>query len=267
MAIIASTLTISAPADARGVNGVANPYGNPIKQLDTGPYDVSYAYNEAKVFVPGAWFTKSIDDVSLNGKYPVVVYLHGSGGIYEHSHNWANFLSKNGYVVVMLDSFAIPGRERNTPNSSQLAGNNYNRSLGKLKISGIRLRKGETHYALEKLRSLPWVDTGAIFLMGHSEGGGSAARVAVKGLAGVIWSGYKCVGRSPIQVREDIPVLALNHETDVWFTKEGHPHCSRLPEFTDRVWHKEVVLPGEGHRTAEEERARDAVLSFLNQFK
>jgi len=273
--LLALAITVSASfAEARGnpnERGYANPNFN-VRLLDI-PYDVSYSWNNAKIYYPGQnWFNRSftnstIDDIKLNGKYPVVVFLHGSGGFGDDDRHWGSFLADNGYVAVFPDSYAIPDRFRTSATRDQLQSNGGERTVRRLKVKTTTLRIAEAKYALNELRKQPWVDTGAVFVMGHSEGGGAAGRFGMRGLAGVITSGYKCVGPNPVRVNDDVPLLALNHETDFWFTKEGNPHCSRLDEFNDQVWSKEVVLPGEGHDTDYSPTARQAVLDFLEKFR
>jgi dienelactone hydrolase len=275
--LVAAALALSTSmAVARGNPdeiGYANPNFNiKIREI---PYDVSYSWKNAKIFYPGQnWFNKSftnpsIDDIKLNGKYPVVVFLHGSSGFGDDDQYWGSFLAENGFVVVAPDSYAIPSRFRSTSRieREKLIASGNEDQIKNLKINPIKLRKIEAKYALAQLKKLPWVDTGAVFLMGHSQGGGAAGRFGMRGLAGVITSGYQCVGRVKVRVHNSVPLLALNHERDVWYANEGNPHCSHLEEFKDRVWSKEVVLPGDGHNTDYSPTARQAVLDFLNQFK
>ena len=261
---------ISNNVDARGnpnKKGYANPDFN--IRLPNIPYDVSYSWNNAKIYYPGMgiFSDPKIDEIKLDRKHPVVVFLHGSGGFGNDDRNWGSFLADNGYVVIFPDSYSIPNRFRTSGTRAELKSNSFDRKVRSLKISTILLRITEAKYALREIRKFPWVDIGAVFVMGHSEGGGAAGRFGMPGLAGVITSGYKCVGKKPVRVNKNVPLLALNHETDFWFTKEGNPHCSRLKKFNNRVWSKEVVLPGEGHDTDYSPKTRQAVLDFLEKFR
>jgi hypothetical protein len=52
--------------------------GNAILIQD---YDVSKSWEGAQVFVPSNFLTKKVDDVKVDNPLPVVVLLHGCGGI------------------------------------------------------------------------------------------------------------------------------------------------------------------------------------------
>jgi dienelactone hydrolase len=261
----------STGVNARGYDGYADKDFE-VRQIPV-PYDVSVAWDNAKVFYPGqsifsqSFGSSSVNDIPLTSEHPVIIFLHGSGGFGNDDLAWGKFLSKNGYVVIFPMSYSIPGRFRTTPTKKELEQNGYNRSVKKLKVPTVKLRKAEAAFALKEIRKYPWVDLGAVFLMGHSEGGGAAARFGMPGLAGVITSGYKCIGRVPVAVNNDVPMLALNHQTDKWFTREGNPNCTDRAEFNDQVWSKEVVLPGEGHDTHYSDTTKNAVIDFIEGFR
>ena len=73
--------------------------------------DVEKSWEDAVVYVPGKTFTTSVNKISVDKPMPVVIYLHGCAGINRtHDASWASLLTGQGFIVVMPDSMARPGR-------------------------------------------------------------------------------------------------------------------------------------------------------------
>lgn len=128
------------------------------------PENLRYSWLKAVVFEPESVFPKSIEFLGQPSKYPLLVYLHGCGGLNDDSREWGRTLKNFGFIVVQPDSLAIPGRKSNCDPKSQRGG----------LIPGFdatRLRDEELRQARDELHKLAWLDKKKIFLMGHSEGG------------------------------------------------------------------------------------------------
>jgi len=95
-------------------------------------YDVSKAWEGAQVYVPSNFLTKKVDDVKVDKSLPVVILLHGCGGIGDHEKKWAQNLKSEGFIVVLPDSFAIPNREINCVPSSNTP------NVGKVPVNDLR---------------------------------------------------------------------------------------------------------------------------------
>jgi hypothetical protein len=50
-------------------------------------YDVSKAWEGAQVYVPSEFLVKSTDNIKVDSPLPVVIFLHGCGGINDHEKN------------------------------------------------------------------------------------------------------------------------------------------------------------------------------------
>lgn len=96
---------------------------------------------------------------------PAVVLLHTCGGVAPFVHDWARWLQGEGYVALVLDSFAPRGatncQGRNHPGTVDVAADAF----------------GALHY----LRSLPFVDGTRIGVMGFSYGGNATLLVSGAG--------------------------------------------------------------------------------------
>lgn len=80
------------------------------KKLET---ELEIAWTKATVSVPGSFFPTRPDKVTVKDLHPVLVFLHGCTGINNHDSSWAKFISELGFIVVMPDSMARPGRVSN----------------------------------------------------------------------------------------------------------------------------------------------------------
>jgi poly(3-hydroxybutyrate) depolymerase len=220
-------------------------------------YDVSKAWEGAQVYVPSNILTKKVDDVKVDKPLPVVILLHGCGGIGDHEKKWAQNLKSEGFIVVLPDSFAIPTREINCVPSSNTP------NVGKVPVND--LRPAEAEFAMKKVQEQVWADKNNIFLMGHSEGGAGAFLTIEAGFKGVIVSGFSCGVRRKVGSADTTPFIAINWEIDPYFSKDDSPQrkCSDRPFWKNRVDKVEVILKGKGHATASDSLANREVISFL----
>jgi dienelactone hydrolase len=107
-----------------------------------------------------------------NGPYPAVVLMHGCGGLWStkngsvpqrHIKRWLSTLARQGYVAIAVDSFTARGVKRvcGLPPS-------------KTGVSEVTDRVTDAFAALERLRSLPYVDPARVAVLGWSNGGSAA---------------------------------------------------------------------------------------------
>ena len=222
-------------------------------------YDVSKAWEGAQVYVPSNFLTKNVDDVKVDNPSPVVVLLHGCGGIDEHVKKWARNLKSEGFIVVLPDSFAIPNRVINCIPSSNTP------NVGKVPVND--LRPAEAEFAMKKLQEKVWADKNNLFLMGHSEGGMGAFLTKQVGFKGIIISGFSCGIRHKVGSADTTPFIAINWEVDPYFSKDGVPQrqCSDRPFWKNRAVKVELILKGKGHATAFDNFANLEVIKFLKE--
>jgi dienelactone hydrolase len=110
--------------------------------------------------------------VGREAKSPTIIALHGCGGalnrrgsrLGSRHRSWRRILTNAGYNVLFPDSFASRGY----------------RSLCKIRPRPVRQRDrvADVEGALKWLKERDFVDTKAISLLGWSNGGGTALRVA-----------------------------------------------------------------------------------------
>jgi dienelactone hydrolase len=247
-------LTTLASCATPNVEPQANSSTQPVK-------DVELSWERAQVYVPGSFSSQNINDLKLEKPHPVVIYMHGCMGIDpNHDVSWARFIADKGYVVVMPNSMARPGR---VPGCDPRASRPTNRFPKRYEY-----RKQEIEYAQKQLKAVDWWDKKNLFLMGHSEGGQAAAIFRHENFNGIIISGWTCTNRghpsfNGIFSPRKIPVLAVAHYMDPWFMGTGAQgrcadHAGWGRDFT------QVDLPGVGHSTYGS-TANVAVSAFLDK--
>jgi dienelactone hydrolase len=216
-------------------------------------WDIPKTWENAQVYVPGNWFTRSVNTVEVSQPMPVVILMHGCGGIDQNIKQWASLLKDNGYIVVLPDSFAMPGRVQNCDPKTKT------RNLGLIPVHKLRLL--EMEYATSQVKQQTWVDKNNIFLMGHSEGSVAVASAPDLGINGVIISGYVC--RRGVQTDIKTPIMSVNFEQDPYFY-EKNITCS--DQWGNRTNGKQVTLSGYGHATSQDSTAKEEVLNFLKSY-
>ena len=166
---------------------------------------------------------------SGGGRAPAVVLMHGCGGwqpaVMQGLNAYADFLERQGFVVLNLDSFGPRGNE----------GGTVCQSLNNLS-EARRYRTADAFDAMRFLRAQSFVDPENIFLIGQSNGGSVAMIAAMErtrrrqvgaqsGFRGVValypWCGATG-SRSP---NLSSPLLVLGGELDDWVPPR---ECQRM---------------------------------------
>lgn len=225
--------------------------------------DTARTFDLARVYTPNSvtaltMSTPVVADSLAGRSFPTLVYLHGCTGITPHDEAWAKLVSAEGYVVILIDSFARKYRPSDCdPNTNRFG--TFERAHD--------MRQEEIEYARTKLRTVPWVDQRNVFLMGHSEGGVATARSSDSRYAGYIVSGWTCTSPASsfngLWTPRGAPVLVIRWQSDPWRSLRYDGSCAS--HFGNRKSARELVLAGRGHGTYSSVEAREAVVQFLRQ--
>ena len=155
------------------------------------------------------------------GQLPAVVLLHTCGGYRDHiTHDWPNYLTGLGYVVLIFDSYAARGHS---------LCNNLSRRENRFAQSN------DAFGALDYLRTLNFVDDDRIAVMGFSAGAFAINRVIVWDArpreenfrAAVSLYGGGCFQLTNYTDR-NVPLLVIGAEHDTKLLT----HCSRAGRMT-----------------------------------
>ena len=107
-----------------------------------------------------------------NGPFPTLVALHGAGGIFPYQLWWAKEISKNGFVVLFVDSYCTRGHlcDHDTDDSDP----NRGEIMRNWDVVSMRQRMVDAMGAYAFLVSKPYVKKNQIGLIGWSWGGTAA---------------------------------------------------------------------------------------------
>ena len=151
-------------------------------------------------------------------KLPVVAYFHGCAGILNASIGHIRALSElDDFVIIAPNSFAADRPEYCFANHTV-----------DLSLTGqiAAMRRSEINLALSRIAALAWVDKSNIFLMGHSQGGGTisgyAGGVAIKGRVLLNGGCSRWMGGNGMRMEEAL--LTLDTGRDPWFMRYPS-HC------------------------------------------
>ncbi|MDE0046794.1 MAG: dienelactone hydrolase family protein [bacterium] len=208
-----------------GVLALAGCRSMGVIESDAGQY---YTAHDAKVR-----FT--MRSPSGEGPFPAVILMHGCSGLGESvgrgMAQHADHLVDAGFVALILDSFTTRGIDSTCTSSRKAA-------------ESTLFRQHDAVHTLRHLQALPDIDPENVFLMGQSEGGSVAVKLAAHPLSSVVkddamveasgqpWFAaivayYPWCPHVPKWL--DTPLLVLSGEEDDWTPSQG---C---------IWHKAVV--------------------------
>lgn len=142
------------------------------------------------------------------GPHPVVIVLHGCGGVGGNQFRWARRLNGWGYGALVLDSLTPRGQRTVCPANLQ-------------PLVTRQDRAGDVIAAARWLQTQPGVDGARIAVLGGSHGGATAATVALRRFedqeGGLIRATVDYYGacREP-EDHGKMPLLAMSGEDDTW---------------------------------------------------
>ncbi|RZO35296.1 MAG: hypothetical protein EVA85_06255 [Rhodobacteraceae bacterium] len=201
-------------------------------------------------------------------KFPTVIFLHGCYGIHSGSHHRLKFLADNGFLVIAPVSFA----RKKYPKSCDI----YTLEGG-LYRGTINIRQFDAKYAIIALSELKFVDHKNIILMGHSQGGITAATLRVNNieqkLKARVIEGWNCTPDvwpeySGMNAEKDELILSLVGHSDPWFSYSNYKlGCGPLLNQNNGskgIVYKEGFLRYE-HAPLDYKKPKEELLNFLTQ--
>ncbi|WP_033826100.1 dienelactone hydrolase family protein [Kitasatospora sp. MBT63] len=208
--------------------------------------------------------SRSVFDAPVDtggGRFPVVLFSPGSGGVRTQNTAWAEELASHGYVVAALDhpydSAAVVLADDRTVTTETTSSGDPDQDE-KLAAGWTAIRAADLSFVLTRLDALDRgepadpltgrLDTGRAAVTGHSMGGAAALQAARQDhrfAAVVDLDGYP---HGPASPALDRPALALTQS----ITPATDPRY--LPRLTEALDHGtatsyRLTIPGAGHLT------------------
>ncbi|MGV7225100.1 MAG: dienelactone hydrolase family protein [Nitrospinales bacterium] len=194
--------------------------GTPPEQMSSkdwaDPDELKLTWDGAKIRIPlrtGVINASMINlrSVPTGKKFPTVIYMHGCNGFHPGTDRRVDFLAKLNFAAIAPNSFA---REKVPSSCEPMA-----HKAGMYR-STLIMRQNEAQYAIQEARKLSWVDGKNIFLMGHSEGGITAATFTGEPVKARIIEGWGCHASWPeyhgLNAPKTEPVLSIIGDKDPW---------------------------------------------------
>lgn len=239
------------------------------------PAQIKRTWDAAILRVPdGPGRSRSTDFNTLQAKYgdgdvrfPTAIYLHGCAGFWSGSLMRIKFLADNGFLVIAPASMArtvyTPGCQTETHSHSLF------RPI-------IGMRQLDAGHAIEKARTLPYVDAENMVLIGLSEGGVTTSTFKAENedqrVTARVVEGWTCNAGwyeyHGLNAPEDEPVLSLVASNDPWYKHEAL--LGDCGEFMIHDNGSRSVVYGSGplsrrHELMENKAVQDETLAFLRQ--
>lgn len=235
-------------------------FNSSLSHAQFGYKDANLSWEKATSYVPGYFFSRAPDNIQLEKKMPVVIFMHGCTGIFTEERNWASFISELGYVVIFPNSFARKERIPNCDSRQKRTGWSF--------PNAYQYRQEEIEYALSKLKTYSWVDANKIFLMGFSEGGLATAKAPQSDFKGKIILGWTCTNNvftdlGGIEGPKTTPILAIAFLQDEWRGPNNTARCIDQAEGFDNF--TQVDFDGTSHDVYYKSESRFAVKKFLEK--
>lgn len=186
-------------------------------------------------------------------RFPAVIFLHGCAG---GNRGYNGLFAENGFLVFAPNSF-----DRGTGRKSDCA-------KGSNKKNIIRLRFEEARDTAARVRQLPWVDIGNLFLAGFSEGGTTTALYSGDEFKAAVITGWTCTSSldwwQGVRLPSSVPVLAVVGELDPYYYKNSNSgHCGSA--IWGRRGSESILIPGGYHDVRIEPGIDERIIEFLRQ--
>ena len=143
---------------------------------------------------------KNLKGNCSNKKLPAVVFMHGRTGLNGSQFAHMDMFAQLGYPVFAPNSYARPGRQP---------------IMGFGATAGWRME--EIRIALDKLKTLSWVDQNKLIIAGHSQGGKAVAEYSGDEFRAHIGMSFGCEGYTTrFNAPSNIAALHINGENDLF---------------------------------------------------
>jgi dienelactone hydrolase len=216
--------------------------------------DGAAAWKGGKMYVPASLSISGVCDSESGGtcaafikpgKHPVIVYLHGCGGL----RTPRTFLDL-GAIVIAPDSFAGGGGCK--PDAAHM-------------LSLVNARYADVSHAVGQIQAAAWADPDKLVLAGFSNGGQVTASYPGSEFKARVIVAWTCNNpRAPSQngVRGSGPALAVLGTADDFYRKIGiSGDCGSA--LADRAGSRSVLIEGGTHEILDHADTRVAVSGFV----
>lgn len=235
---------------------------------------VPLTWSKARVYIPGHTpmgpanvpVYRSMDNpetAALLGRITpkaTIIYLHGCNGFHSGNETDGRWLSRSGFLVIMPDSFARPGRPSHCNAGLLPPGTRRD----PFTPASVERRISEARYALAQAESIPAIDKKRLILWGHSEGGKTAVWYPGDEFRAHVATGDDCsnVAVPGMNTLKEKPILVIlfSLDTSIMLSRGRVQSCTRWSEGRNL---KELRYEGKAHWPGNYAEVRAEMLTFL----
>lgn len=239
-----------------------------------GDDSVPLTWSKARVYIPGHTpvlpnnapvfrLMENPETAALLGTITpkaTIIYLHGCNGFHSGNETDGRWLSRSGYLVIMPDSFARPGRPSHCAAGLLPPGMRRDPFMP----ASVERRMSEIRYALAQTQKLAAVDSQRLVLWGHSEGGKTAVWYPGNEFRAHVATGDDCStanvpGMNTLK-EKPVVVILFNTDSSIMTSRGRVQSCTRWSEGRNL---KEVRYDGSAHWPGNYAEVRAEMLTFL----
>lgn len=242
------------PADPNDTGGLENVWSNTL---------IVFPDRPSSFITRGRNLDRMLELHPITGRYPAVVFLHGSTGLSLHSTQVTKIIrsiAEAGFIVFAPDSLARPV----APYADAVT---FKSRIG---VPEVQARIAEADMVRKRIAAFAWIDADNISVAGFSMGGMTVHNIPTGDFRSYVVLGYHCGPHSSrqlegVKIPYDKPILAIRGQNDEWYAGGPNAGVNCGMYFRNFPNARSIVYPGTPHDVSAHPDAMKEVVAFLRK--
>lgn len=244
----------SAPDEPNDVQALENVWSNTL---------IVFPDRPSSFITRGRNLDRMLELHPVTGRYPAVVFMHGSTGLSMHSTQVTKMIrsmAEAGFVVFAPDSLARPV-------APYADATTFKSRIG---VPEVQARIAEADMVRKRIASFAWVDADNISVAGFSMGAMTVHNIPTGDFRAYIILGYHCGPHSSrqlegVKIPFDKPILAIRGQNDEWYAGGPNAGVNCGMYFRNYTNAQSIVYPRTPHDVSQHPDAMKEVVAFLRK--